>query len=437
MKKKLFSIILLLVLVASVPLTYNISINKVNAAGSYTETPTQSGGKIIEWSSNTYVEYWWEANKPDTLMYKSEFTNGIVEIDIMKFFNSTYKIKAQSIVQIPDYIKDINELDIEFVSKSVAIPSEDSYAVEILPNHQLRILVNSTPLLAKNAGEIFSTGPNSAKYLVDLKLRITIPGPPPPISACKIEGDYLASGSGSSLVKTIKIPVYDDEGDFLYYDYKYYYDYLTTKITDLSKKTVKAGFGYEFKVSTDYSNEYYGMSDGWYGAQRVVAYFPSADSFLPTEVELEPLYPTSNWHNEWILPRVYVEKFSGNMFYSKYDVNRDVEDELLDGGNKWYTPFKQKDGAYNFYIRAYDAGKNSISAADSEWVGVCGSPFDDYVVRLVRPDNPFPAGVGSNWQGSESIITDLVDWYYEKHPQGEMPEKSDEWVTEWVNGWAN
>lgn len=125
------------------------------------------------------------------------------------------------------------------------------------------------------------------------------------------------------------------------------------------------------------------------------------------------------------------------MFYSKYDVNRDVEDELLDGGNKWYTPFKQKDGAYNFYIRAYDAGKNSISAADSEWVGVCGSPFDDYVVRLVRPDNPFPAGVGSNWQGSESIITDLVDWYYEKHPQGEMPEKSDEWVTEWVNGWAN
>ena len=116
MKKKLFSIILLLVLVASVPLTYNISINKVNAAGSYTETPTQSGGKIIEWSSNTYVEYWWEANKPETLMYKSEFTNGIVEIDRMKFFNSTYKIKAQSIVQIPDYIRDINELDIEFVS---------------------------------------------------------------------------------------------------------------------------------------------------------------------------------------------------------------------------------------------------------------------------------------------------------------------------------
>lgn len=423
--KKLSVIFLSFLLLVS--LNFSYPSYTVNAKSSYTETPTSSGGKIIEWSSNTYVQYWWESDKPDIIMYTSEFTGGIVKQDKQRFFDSNNLIQAQSILPIPDYISNIGDLDIEFVSKSVSIPSENMYSVEILPNHQLTISVFSTPFLAKNAGEIFSTGPNSAKYLVDLKLRITIPGPPP-ITTCNIEGSYLAIGSGSSLVKTIKIPVYDEDGDFLYYDYKYYYDYLTANITDLSKKNVQAGFGYEFKVVTDYSNEYYGMGDGWYGAQRVVAYFPSSDSFLPKEVELEPLYPTSNWHNEWILPRVYVEKFSGNMFYSQYDANRDVEDELLDGGNKWYTPFKQKDGPYNFYIRAYNAGKNSISAADSDWVGVCGSPFDDYVVRLVRPDNPFPAGVGSNWQGSEAIITNLVDWYYEKHAQGEMPAKSDEWV---------
>ncbi|GIN41417.1 hypothetical protein [Heyndrickxia oleronia] len=424
MRKLLLFVTTLLI---SMSINYGIFVNQANASSSYTETPTSDGGKIIEWSSNTYVQYWWEEDDPNTIMYTSEFTGGVVKIKKQDFFNSIHRIQAQSVLPVPDYIQDTGDLQIEFVSKSASIPSETMYSVELLANHQLKINVLSTPFLAKNAGEIFSTGPNSAKYLVDLKLRITIPGPPS-MTTCNNEGSYLASGSGSSLVKTIKIPVYDEDGDFLYYDYKYYYDYLTTNITDLSKKNVQAGFGYEFKVVTDYSNEYYGMGDGWYGAQRVVAYFPSSDSFLPKEVELEPLYPTTNWHNEWILPRVYVEKFSGNMFYSQYDANRDVEDELLDGGNKWYTPFKQKDGPYNFYIRAYNAGKNSISAADSDWVGVCGSPFDDYVVRLVRPDNPFPAGVGSNWQGSEAIITNLVDWYYEKHAQGEMPAKSDEWV---------
>ena len=229
---------------------------------------------------------------------------------------------------------------------------------------------------------------------MDLKLRITIPGPPPPISACKIEGDYLASGSGSSLVKTIKIPVYDDEGDFLYYDYKYYYDYLTTKITDLSKKTVKAGFGYEFKVATDYSNEYYGMSDGWYGAQRVVAYFPSADSFLPMEVELEPLYPTTNWHNEWILPRYSLKSSVEICFTISTMSTATSRMSYLTVVTNGIPHLSKKTVHTTSILEAYDAGKNSISAADSEWVGVCGSPFDDYVVRLVRPDNPFPAGVG-------------------------------------------
>lgn len=84
--KKLSVIFLSFLLLVS--LNFSYPSYTVNAKSSYTETPTSSGGKIIEWSSNTYVQYWWESDKPDIIMYTSEFTGGIVKQDKQRFFDS-------------------------------------------------------------------------------------------------------------------------------------------------------------------------------------------------------------------------------------------------------------------------------------------------------------------------------------------------------------
>ncbi|HWO75031.1 MAG TPA: hypothetical protein VNM69_03820 [Bacillus sp. (in: firmicutes)] len=212
----------------------------------------------------------------------------------------------------------------------------------------------------------------------------------------------------------------------------YYYDHLDVQVNTLSPSQVKAGYGFDLKVHTSYTNEYYGPSS-WKGPTKVVAYFPQADSFLPTEVELEPLKSAGSWENDWVLPKVWVEKFSGNMFYDKNDVNRDSTDTLLDGGNKWYTPFKRKDGAYNFKIVAYYAGKNNLKDCTSQCVIIKGSPFEEHVVRSVLPDNPFPTGVtGYNWQGFEDLIHNLSDWFYQKETNDTILNPKD-FEDQWVN----
>ena len=212
-----------------------------------------------------------------------------------------------------------------------------------------------------------------------------------------------------------------------YWEPKDYYEYLSTSISMDSSSTVKAGYGFSFKVNTSYNNEWYGP-DEVSGPTSMTAYFESADSFLPTSVSLIPLNGSGAWENTWVLPEVYVEKFSGNLFYNTFDPNRDYSDELISGGQKWYIPFKQKDGSFSFRVEVSGAGTTGLHDCQSQCVIVKGSPFDDHVIRLVSPNNPFPAGVGDNWQGYESIITNLNDWYYEKHIRGEMPQQTNEWV---------
>ncbi|MDX8367186.1 Athe_2463 domain-containing protein [Cytobacillus sp. IB215665] len=221
-----------------------------------------------------------------------------------------------------------------------------------------------------------------------------------------------------------------DENDqiFCYEEEKDYYEYLSSSIVGLDNSMVQAGFGFTFQVKTSYTNQYFGPDEAP-GPTSVTVSFPASDSFLPTSVSLIPENPAGSWENTWTLPEVYVEKFSGNMFYSSFDPNRDVNDQLLNGGKKWFTPFKQPDGAYDFTVKTSGAGTEGLYDCKAECVLVKGSPFDDYVVRLVRPDNPFPSGVvGENWQGNEWILHSLTDWYYKEEEQGDFPIETGEWM---------
>lgn len=190
----------------------------------------------------------------------------------------------------------------------------------------------------------------------------------------------------------------------------YFYDHLDVYIEELEPFNLKAGYGFEIKVKTEYYNEYY---NNWPGARKVVAYFQKAEDGLPLEVELEPLYPTNTWDNEWVFPESFVEQYSGKIFMNPNDAGRDNLDTLIDGEKKWYTPFQHEDGAYNFKVVAYEAGNNNLKNAEGNYVAICGTPFDNYVRRSVIPDKPFlDSQIGYNWKDKEMVIGSLTGAYY-------------------------
>jgi hypothetical protein len=196
----------------------------------------------------------------------------------------------------------------------------------------------------------------------------------------------------------------------------YYYEYLYVVINDAKPKKLRAGYGFTFETITVYIDE----SETYSGPKRVRSKFPAPVNYVPDTVYMEKGTVSGPSYSEtaiWRLPLIYVEKYSGNVFYDKNDVHRDIEDTIVvpSGERKWYTDFKTKDGLYLFKSVAEQAGKNNLSACYTyDQVEVKGTPFDDYVRRSVLPNTPFldDDKVGFNWQGKESILEDVVGFYY-------------------------
>lgn len=206
-----------------------------------------------------------------------------------------------------------------------------------------------------------------------------------------------------------------------------YYEYLSSSIENLDQTDVNAGNGFGFKVTTAYTNEWFESSEVD-GPTKVIAHFPSADTGLPKEIELVAVKEPGTWDNVWELPTIYVEKFSGNLFYDQDADNRDLEDELLDGGKKWYTSFTDTDGEYEIYIEIVGAGNTNLTDCQTICINITGSAFDSLAIRKVIPDYPFPSGTGENWLEYKSLITELRGWYYDDSPSGQSFNVNNTWA---------
>ncbi|MEK5105058.1 hypothetical protein MKX83_24255 [Cytobacillus sp. FSL M8-0252] len=212
--------------------------------------------------------------------------------------------------------------------------------------------------------------------------------------------------------------------------------YTTIAIPE-EHKNRRAGFGFEYTISTRYVNE-----DSETNSESP----NNAKSYMPTLIEHLP-YKDSTWNSptnklkisgfevplqntkttgnskdqkkEWKVPVYFVEEFSGNVFLTENHSERNYHDNLLDGGRKWFLPFEQPDGIYEFTTLIENAGVNNLNTCVIGEVEVNGSIIgdpngnDDFIKRSVTPNNPFPSGIGWNWNGQESHITNLNNWYNE------------------------
>lgn len=268
------------------------------------------------------------------------------------------------------------------------------------------------------------------------------------VNACSIEGD---KSTLKGIVRTIQ------EGDKSS-DVQNVYEYATSHLViDPDEKKRRAGYGFHYKVYTEYVNEDVAIDRDTKGVDEASTFKPEIlASYLPYSYEKWQSMKTSSTQvsqntlnmegylvpdlentledttnsegtsyledKEWELPQYSVEKYSGNVFAgSTTEANNHVErngsDELLDGGRKWYLDFYQPDGTFSYDVLVEDIGVNRLTLCNTGEVEVKGTSIgdengdSDFVFRFVDAAKPFPGGTGWNWTSLEPVITSLRSWW--------------------------
>ncbi|HFK1426807.1 MULTISPECIES: hypothetical protein [Bacillus cereus group] len=198
---------------------------------------------------------------------------------------------------------------------------------------------------------------------------------------------------------------------------KMYYETLTGSIDNLAPSKLHSGYGFSYEVNGKYKNEWNANYPGIFTAAK--AQYPFADEGLKSTQDLEKNELKDNTAK--FLPKnMYLSESTGHVFDSKRPTKSlywDGQEKIIDGGQKWYSPLKTKDGVYTFNVETAPAGINEMSLCLTEQVEIKGVAYDDFIKRRVFPDDPFPggSGVGWNWVGNEELLHKLTDWYYMKN----------------------
>lgn len=248
------------------------------------------------------------------------------------------------------------------------------------------------------------------------------------ISNYKIEGDssqVLACQPGENNLSGVsrKEVSCDEYGCYTIV----YYEYLKEKSSPSYPSKIRAGYGFSFDSYTMYIDE----ASQYKGPKKSEVDIEGMPSdHIENSFELEKHEENVQWfpYTEtvtWKMPKVFVEKYSGEMFRDPSDSRRSPKDTLIDGGHKWYTNFEEKDGTYYYKVVASGAGKNNLSSCNMYPFTIEGTPFDDFIRRDVYPTRPFldEKGPGFNWKGKEGSIHELDPFY--KGESSEYEEKVD------------
>lgn len=193
-----------------------------------------------------------------------------------------------------------------------------------------------------------------------------------------------------------------------------YYETLSGSIDNLSPSKLHSGYGFSYQVNGAYKNQW---NENYPGVFTVaMAQYPFTDEGLKSKQDLERTKSTGSI-SSFSPKNMYLSEKTGHVFDSKRPTKSlywDGQEKIIDGGQKWYTPMKTKDGVYTFNVETAPAGVNEMSLCLTEQVEIKGVAYDDFIKRRVFPDDPFPggSGVGWNWVGKEDVLNKLTDWYY-------------------------
>ncbi|PGV89984.1 hypothetical protein [Bacillus cereus] len=195
-----------------------------------------------------------------------------------------------------------------------------------------------------------------------------------------------------------------------------FYETLSGSIDNLAPSKLHSGYGFSYEVNGKYKNDWNENYPGVFTA--ATAQYPFADEGLKSKQDLERKTNTGST-TSFSPKNMYLSEKTGHVFDSKRPTKSlywDGQEKVIDGGQKWYSPLKTKDGVYTFNVETAPAGINEMSLCLTGQVEIKGVAYDDFIRRRVFPDDPFPggSGVGWNWVGKEELLHKLTDWYYMK-----------------------
>ncbi|HDR8482567.1 hypothetical protein IRV17_28315 [Bacillus cereus] len=196
-----------------------------------------------------------------------------------------------------------------------------------------------------------------------------------------------------------------------------FYETLSGSIDKLAPSKLHSGYGFSYEVNGKYKNDWNTNYPGVFA--KATAQYPFADEGLKSNQDLEKKELKDNTAK--FLPKnMYLSEATGHVFDSKRPTKSlywDGQEKIIDGGQKWYSPLKTKDGVYTFNVETAPSGINEMSLCLTEQVEIKGVAYDDFIRRRVFPDDPFPggSGVGWNWVDKEELLHKLTDWYYMKN----------------------
>lgn len=228
---------------------------------------------------------------------------------------------------------------------------------------------------------------------------------------------------------------------------------------DPQEKKRRAGYGFYYKVNTDYINEDIAPNRSSIGTTIASPFKPELlANHLPytfqswyapysfthgiTQSNLQMngyKIPSMNVKNtneqnqsglaykqvkEWELPSYSIESYSGNIFEgdiktAAINPKHNPSDKLLDGGHKWYLDFLQPDGQFVYDVLIPDIGVNKLNLCVTGEVEVTGTftgdenGNSDFIFRSIDTTNAFPSGTGWNWKNYTNVISGISDWWTE------------------------
>lgn len=321
----------------------------------------------------------------------------------------------------------------------------------------LRAEINPLP---RTVTEILSTGDPYADNVVTTELTI-VDNPDPPRSLCwfdfvNVYDEEQVSGTWSyDYCEWVDFGYDDDDGGWVS-DWQCvvtqtftenYYEKIELEVSEPQPAVVAAGRGTYIEVTTRYRNndpsawngssystgvdkaeiiapitedwEYYKLHKPvvtedliladeriYYEDYREASFSTGCDGGVVTVG-----YDTPVVEQTWLIPYA---RFSEDNVWTRHKTKpTDIDNLRIFGGlNRWYYGFDIPDGE-EFQLTFNVTTRSGMEVCANEHIEIQGSPYEEFVVRVVDPHNPFPAGVGVNWQGKEHYITGLADWYDE------------------------
>ncbi|MGQ9024179.1 thioester domain-containing protein [Bacillus sp. 18-5] len=193
---------------------------------------------------------------------------------------------------------------------------------------------------------------------------------------------------------------------------KRYYEIIRFVLSDIP--TMKTGYGFEKEFEYTYQNEIgQKFRDGDFHFNVPSKLIDSYLKYDKSRVPFEKIKETSENEGDVItttslyaLPKVYVERMTGNLFSSK-DNDPRLKHELIDGGRKFYLPIWLELGDYKVITESNKLGVNQVMFEIYDNINVKASMYatkdsetideDEILLHPVNGDNPFPSGLPDGW----------------------------------------